>query len=478
MITFGICIGSEDKFEKYALPGLRRHAEPDSAIAESTGNTSIFKAYNEMLEAFAGKPGLEALVLLHDDVELRDDEFCAKVRARLADPDIAVIGAIGARSVTSLSWWEGEGFGRAEETRGLVTFGGGCHDVEMVDGLLLVLSPWAVENLRFDGRRFAGFHGYDADICFQARAAGKRVVVDEFDLFHHTKGGYGDEVAFARADATFRDKWFSVRDTGRSHECGVCATSVAVPPHGPDDRKIAICPGCGVGVTFPEPSRDIVSDGLFAEMYGGQRLAMRPQWFLEAEHRLRWLMLYAPDGSLMEVGCATGEFAAVAASAGYDTYAVEPSTWAAEQAAGLGVRVTVGDVGLWCEEYPGEQVDIAVAFHVLEHLHDPVGFLQQIRQALRPGGTLAIEVPNYASQAAGLDPLGWAGPAIEDHVYHYTPDSLRTVLEAAGYELEHYVEFSTRVYDGADIWQQRKQLWRQSGIAEPSRDMLRCIARA
>src|SRR5947207_75465 len=124
MITFGICIGSEDKFEKYALPGLRRHAEPDSAIAESTGNTSIFKAYNEMLEAFAGKPGLEALVLLHDDVELRDDEFCAKVRARLADPDIAVIGAIGARSVTSLSWWEGEGFGRAEETRGLVTFGG------------------------------------------------------------------------------------------------------------------------------------------------------------------------------------------------------------------------------------------------------------------------------------------------------------------------------------------------------------------
>jgi len=478
MITFGICIGSEDKFEKYALPGLRRCAEPDSAIAESTGNASIFKAYNEMLEAFAGKPDLEALVLLHDDLELRDEEFCAKVRARLADPEVAIVGAIGARSVTSLRWWEGEGFGRAAETRCVVDFGGGSHDVDMVDGLLLVLSPWAVENLRFDERRFAGFHGYDLDICFQARAAGKRVVVEEFDLFHHTKTGYGDEASFARADATFREKWFGDRGTGRSRDCAICGTAVPEPRHCIEDRKIVPCSGCGAGMTFPEPSRDIVSDGLFAEMYGGQRIALRPQWFFEAEHRLSWLMLYVPDGSLMEVGCATGEFAAVAARAGYETYAVEPSTWAAEQAAELGVQVTVGDVSLWCEEHPGQQVDIAVAFHVLEHLHDPVGFLREIRQALRPGGLVAIEVPNYACQAAGLDPVGWAGPAIADHVYHYTPDSLRVVLEAAGFELEHHIEFSTRCYDNPDIWSQKRRMWRQSGIVEPNLDMLRGIARA
>jgi SAM-dependent methyltransferase len=256
----------------------------------------------------------------------------------------------------------------------------------------------------------------------------------------------------------------------------VCGEPVPVPEHSIEDKKVVTCTGCGVGVTFPEPTRDIVSDGLFVEMYGGQRLALRPQWYFEAESRVRWLMMYAPDGVLMEVGCGTGEFAAVAAAAGYDTYAVEPSTWAAQQAAELGLRVTVGDVGMWCDEHPGELIDVAVAFHVLEHLHDPVAFLQQIRQAMRPGGTLAIEVPNYACQAAGLDAVAWAGPAIADHVYHYTPESLRVVLEAGGFRMQHHVEFSTRVYDSPAMWAQRRHVWRQSGIAEPNLDMLRAIA--
>jgi len=41
----------------------------------------------------------------------------------------------------------------------------------------------------------------------QARAAGKRVLVTEIDAFHHTKGGYGDEVRHQRTDDRFRKKW-------------------------------------------------------------------------------------------------------------------------------------------------------------------------------------------------------------------------------------------------------------------------------
>jgi GT2 family glycosyltransferase len=109
--------------------------------------------------------------------------------------------------VTSLAWWEGQGFGRVLESRGLVDFGGGAHDVDSVDGLLMVLSPWAVRTLRFDERSFHGFHGYDADICFQARAAGKRVVVEELAVVHHTKGGYGDLEAYRACDRAFAAKW-------------------------------------------------------------------------------------------------------------------------------------------------------------------------------------------------------------------------------------------------------------------------------
>lgn len=207
MIGYGICIGTEEKFAHFARPGLLTCAAPEAPIAESRDNTSIFPAYNEILEVFADEADLEAVVLLHEDVELRDARFEDKVRAALADDAVAVVGAIGAIGVRSLAWWEGEGRGRCAETRAVVDFGGGSHDVDTVDGLLLVLSPWAVRNLRFDATTFHGFHGYDADICFQARAAGRRVRVMDVDLFHHTKGGFGDVAAYLAADAAFRAKW-------------------------------------------------------------------------------------------------------------------------------------------------------------------------------------------------------------------------------------------------------------------------------
>src|SRR6185437_13062414 len=115
---------------------LQRCAEPDSPVAESTDNTSIFTAYNEMLDAFAELPDLEAVVLLHDDVELRDEAFTRTVREALTDPDVAVLGVIGARGVTGLEWWEGEGVGRCSETRGVIDFGSRTGDTDAVDGLL------------------------------------------------------------------------------------------------------------------------------------------------------------------------------------------------------------------------------------------------------------------------------------------------------------------------------------------------------
>jgi hypothetical protein len=208
MIAFAACVGSADKFRDYAQPGLRLACEADSLVAEASTETSIFEAYNEVLDAFSERDDLEALVLLHEDVEIVDTSFMAKVRGRLReDPEIAIIGVVGARDVKGPAWWEADTYGRCLETRGLVDFGGGFHDVDVVDGLLMVLSPWAVRNLRFDAQSFSGFHAYDLDLCLQARAAGKRVVVDDIGVIHYTKGGYGDSEAYLRNGSVLVEKW-------------------------------------------------------------------------------------------------------------------------------------------------------------------------------------------------------------------------------------------------------------------------------
>jgi hypothetical protein len=146
-------------------------------------------------------------VLLHEDVELLDPSTTARVRAALSDPGVAIVGAIGARAVRGLAWWEGTIAGRVSETRGVVDGGFANSDVDAVDGLFMALSPWAVRHLRCDTDTFTGFHGYDMDLCFQARAAGRRVMVAPLELHHHTKGGFGDEAAWRAADTAFRDKW-------------------------------------------------------------------------------------------------------------------------------------------------------------------------------------------------------------------------------------------------------------------------------
>ena len=107
MIAFGCPITAPEVYERRAGRGIAAAAEPGSARFPFRATSSIFASNNLILDRAAACDDLEALVLVHQDTELTDDEFCAKVRAVLADPDVAVAGCIGALGVRSIAWWEG-----------------------------------------------------------------------------------------------------------------------------------------------------------------------------------------------------------------------------------------------------------------------------------------------------------------------------------------------------------------------------------
>jgi hypothetical protein len=214
VIAFASCVASTEIFRTRCLPGMQRVAEENFTFGELTTKTSIFEAYNEALDHFGGVDDLEALVLLHQDTELLDRRFCAIVRDALADPEVALVGAIGARDVRSLAWWEGTMSGSVIDTRAPLNFGFENTRVDNVDGLLMILSPWAVRNLRFDTDTYTGFHAYDVDFGFTVRAAGRKAVVADLGVMHHTLEGddpdytgFGDKDAWLAADLTFRTKW-------------------------------------------------------------------------------------------------------------------------------------------------------------------------------------------------------------------------------------------------------------------------------
>ena len=197
VIVFGCSIVTPDVYRRFAKRGIDRAAEPDSAIHVHAGTSSIARSYNLLLDQARTYDDLEALVIVHADAELLDDDFCTRVRRALSDPQVAIAGSVGATGVHGLAWWDGEVTWnsapyRPDEDGGFeLAFGASTADdpgttgeVDTLYGVVLAISPWAVANLRFD-ESIGILHGYDADICRQARAAGRKVVTADLHVAHH-----------------------------------------------------------------------------------------------------------------------------------------------------------------------------------------------------------------------------------------------------------------------------------------------------
>ncbi len=223
MIAFGTAITDLETYDSCAARGVRLAAEPDSVVFAQQGTGSLFHHYNLLLDLAGRHDDLEALVLVHQDAEIADDDFCDKVRRALSDPDVAIVGCAGAIGVRGIAWWEGS-VTWASFTHRYREHGGGefpglgwtreeipsyarTGEVDAIDGFVMVVSPWAVHELRFD-ESLGRLHGYDFDFCMQARAAGKKVVTSDFRaIHHHSLELISDTDAWIEAYVRVAEKW-------------------------------------------------------------------------------------------------------------------------------------------------------------------------------------------------------------------------------------------------------------------------------
>lgn len=220
MIIFGTVSAFPEKLATQCAPGIARsmNGETYEHIVVKSNGREIFSAYDEIMQRArvrlddVEEPG-SALVLLHDDLELRDTSFAVKVASLMSNPNIAVAGLIGSTGATSLAWWEGARRGRVtDDAYGLHDFGGFDFgsSVDSLDGMLLILSMWACGQLCVVNRGYEGFHGYADELCRQARGLGKRAVVADITAHHHSKGGYAGGVeTWNAANENFRKRWLT-----------------------------------------------------------------------------------------------------------------------------------------------------------------------------------------------------------------------------------------------------------------------------
>jgi SAM-dependent methyltransferase len=135
-------------------------------------------------------------------------------------------------------------------------------------------------------------------------------------------------------------------------------------------------------------------------------------------------------GRLLEIGCATGRFLARARARGFSVAGVEPEQEYSEfgrRQDGLEIHTGfVEDVSL-----PPSSFDLIACLHVVEHVPDPVKFLETARTLLRPGGHLYVVVPNLRQYDVSL-----RHPDLFDllHLFAFSRNSLARALRAARFD--------------------------------------------
>ncbi len=203
---------------------------------------------------------------------------------------------------------------------------------------------------------------------------------------------------------------------------------------------VLACPACGLAFTQPrlepEDFATYYPDSYSAyEPNAGARPSLGER--LGALHR-EAIIRYGPyrevwkrpPGRLLDVGCGVGDLAAAFGRHGWEACGLEPSSQAAEHARAAGVDAVAGTLA--DAPWPDGHFDAIVFNHSLEHVSDPAEAVAAAARLLRPGGLLAIAVPNFGSWQRRLFGSAWFQLDLPRHLQHFDRGSLTALVSRAG----------------------------------------------
>ena len=237
-------------------------------------------------------------------------------------------------------------------------------------------------------------------------------------------------------------------------------TDRAVFSQGPPLR-LARCPGCGTVYRNPRECRrelvetyagEQVDAAVLRNLYEAQRDTYRAQ-------AARLVEVAGGSGQGLEVGSYVGGFLEAARERGWHFEGLDVNEGANALTREMGFRVTAGSLDDFA---PRRTYDAVAIWNCFDQLPEPGDAARSARALLRPGGTLAVRVPNGGFYAA-LRPLlsGPAGGAARALLAHnnllgfpyrngFTPESLALLLQRAGFEAVR--TFGDTLVTVADEW--------------------------
>lgn len=238
--------------------------------------------------------------------------------------------------------------------------------------------------------------------------------------------------------------------------CPVCTSSDATRRYRLTEFDILRCSGCRLVYLWPQMTDEAVRE-MFTRLYQegeGSVPELKSYYgFTYDDHPenplvqlyeswLDELERHCKPGRMLDIGCGTGLFLAVAQRRGWEPYGVDDCREATDHARShFGLDVWDGTF----TDFVGgqEPFDAITMWDIIEHSRDPVGLLELARAELSPGGVVGISTPNQRSILDVVAGLGYRATLgalkaplekfyIEQHFLYFTPESLADALRRAG----------------------------------------------
>lgn len=137
-------------------------------------------------------------------------------------------------------------------------------------------------------------------------------------------------------------------------------------------------------------------------------------------------------GSILDIGCGTGDFLSKCKRNKWDTMGIEPSDIARNKAIENHDLTVEKSTNL---DSFSRKFDIITMWHVLEHVTELNTTVAEFKRLLSNNGKVIIAVPNLKSFDCSYYKKYWAGYDLPIHLYHFTKNSITKLFKKHGFSL-------------------------------------------
>ena len=206
------------------------------------------------------------------------------------------------------------------------------------------------------------------------------------------------------------------------------------------DHSIHACHKCNFMFALPlaKTQKLLYESDYYCEFIQRDKQADMLQFYSGILEELKRM---TPGRRLLDAGCGVGGFLHFAEKSGWSVSGIDASETGVRYAVETyHLDVALADLNNY--ELPPNTYDVIWAFHIVEHLSDPIHFIRSAAAALKPNGIFYLGLPFYSRMRIRFHQLLFSmGIAnhpysfnLPDHVSYFSRKTIHRVLSDVGLE--------------------------------------------